>query len=161
MSNAALANDYFDAVPPTAVFSRQQLMARYRHSNVASELSNPPTPKWLDEAKNQLEELSKLANGWDSYGGKQITATALSFARQLLLQLVTPGMPRPSLVPTSDGSVQIEWHTKGIDLEILVLSSTRVGVSFDDLQGEHEPVDVELQYDFRELNRMIEVLSQR
>ena len=41
-------------------------------------------------------------------------------------------LPSPSIVPTSRGGVQIEWHVKGIDLEIEVVTPHRFQASFED-----------------------------
>jgi len=41
-------------------------------------------------------------------------------------------LPLPALVPTTARGVQLEWHTRGIDLEITVESLSSVGVYFED-----------------------------
>ena len=86
---------------------------------------------------------------------------ARNAAHSLLQMISSTSTPEPIIVPTQDGSVQIEWHAHGIDLEIRILSSTKVRVSFEDLRGEHEPFEGELQYDFTPLGAAIQILSNR
>jgi hypothetical protein len=40
--------------------------------------------------------------------------------------------PEPQIVPTPSGGVQMEWHTRGIDLEIETLGGGRFGAFFED-----------------------------
>jgi hypothetical protein len=40
--------------------------------------------------------------------------------------------PAPFLVPTSSGGIQMEWHLKGIDVEIETLSGHSLAVYFYD-----------------------------
>ena len=129
--------------------------------DISSYMMSSPFPDWLEKAKVQVEDLGRLQPGWDSYNARPISAIARTAAYGLLGQLSSPRTPEPTLVPTSDGSVQIEWHTRGIDLEIRVLSSTRVSVCFEDLRGEVASMEDELQYDLTALREAIQALSNR
>lgn len=66
----------------------------------------------------KLMELSLLKDNWDSYGGKPITELALAEAQLLLKALVAIQAVEPSVVPCSNGGIQLEWHRNGYDLEI-------------------------------------------
>lgn len=71
--------------------------------------------------KAVLEKLASfrhLAIGWDSYGAKMIDREAIAAAQQLVLR----GLPAGDwqAVPGPDGSVQLELHEGGIDIEICV-----------------------------------------
>lgn len=133
----------------------------YPRIDVSSYVMTGHSPAWLLSAKAQLDELSRLQRGWDSYNAEPITSVARKAALGLLRQLSGPLTPRPDLVPTADGSVQIEWHTHGIDLEVRVLSSTRMRVCFEDARGELDSMEDELQYDLRVLSEAVQVLSSR
>lgn len=133
----------------------------YARGDFVSYVMTSPFPGWLGSAKNRLEELGTLPPDWNSYGAKPVSALARTAAYGLLRQLAGPNTPKPALVPTSDGSVQIEWHTRGIDLEIRVLSSTRISICFEDLYGDVAPMEDELQYDLTALGEAIQVLSNR
>lgn len=156
--------DYMDdcAVlePAPAAFALYDSAAR-PYADLASYMMTSNLPGWLGTAKARLDELGKLQPGWNSYGAPSISANARTTAYYLLRQLAGPNTPRPYLVPTSDGSVQIEWHTRGIDLEIRVLSSTRIGVCFEDSLSEDDPMELELEYDLTKLGEAIQILSNR
>ena len=65
-----------------------------------------------DRFERKLAEFAALKPGWDSYHGEAITSAALDGMRRLLNAL--------SLVPCSDGGVQLEAHTLGWVFEIEV-----------------------------------------
>jgi hypothetical protein len=133
----------------------------YSRVDVSSYVMTGYSPAWLMSAKAQLVELSRLQRGWDSYNAEPISTVASKAAMGLLRQLSGPDTPRPDLVPTVDGSVQIEWHTHGIDLEVQILSSTRMRVCIEDARGQLDPLEDELQYDLRTLSEAVQVLSSR
>jgi hypothetical protein len=59
----------------------------------------------------KLASFKDLKPGWNSYGAPQITEESIKSARDFLLI-------QPQPVPTSQGGVQLEWHLKGLDLEL-------------------------------------------
>ena len=120
-----------------------------------------PTPDWLGSVKVQIEEFALLRSGWDSYKARPISMGTRSAAFQLILDLVTENTPPPSVVPASDGTIQFEWHTKGIDLEIRILSMTKIEVAFEDSRGQAESVEGQFEYDFRRLASVMNILSTR
>jgi hypothetical protein len=79
---------------------------------------------------SRLESLLRLASDWDSYGGRPVSPLAALSAIQFLLHL--GAQPRPSVVPTSHGTVQLEWHGADIDLEIECFPTGRGRLSADD-----------------------------
>ena len=66
------------------------------------------------EAVDTLRKLSEFVPGWDSYGAKPISSECLCTAELLLRSCLHAGVPKPSVVPTASGGVQIEWHTREI-----------------------------------------------
>lgn len=162
-ANTALADECPVYEPAPAAFSGRHLSSMPYWGTDASlyMLSNAPLPPWWNSARSRLNELGKLAPGWDSYGAKVIASSARAAAIDVLRQITTRKTPPPSIVPTSDGSIQIEWHTRGIDLELRVLSPTRLNVSMEDAQNQVPPIEDEFQYDFRRILQAINVLSNR
>lgn len=77
-------------------------------------------PVWLPPTLSGLQELAALPAGWDSYGAPPIDPECLIKAVQVLVEAMEPDTPAPSVVPTSRGGVQFEWHTGGVDFEIEV-----------------------------------------
>lgn len=71
--------------------------------------------------RKRADELRALPPGWDTYGGKTPDGATLDKAVELALA-VAPLVPDydPALVPCSDGSVQVEWHDGGYDVEMWV-----------------------------------------
>ena len=91
-------------------------------------------PGWVPPTLQTLGQLLTLPRDWDSYGGRAVDPACAWAAWQLLLLLMGEDSPVPSLVPTSRGGVQIEWHAQGIDLEIEVVTAQQFYVSFEDAQ---------------------------
>jgi hypothetical protein len=115
---------------------------------------------WRPRAIARLEELVQLKPNWDSYGGRPVTARIADVALGILESLMRDTTPSPSIVPTSSGHVQFEWHTEGIDLEVEVVSPILLRVSFEDKQTGDEWAR-DLNVDLTDLNNAISVLSQR
>jgi hypothetical protein len=89
-------------------------------------------PAWVQATLQTLGHLLTLPQDWDSYGGRPVDPGCVWAAWQLLLVLMREDLPAPSIVPTSRGGVQIEWHVKGIDLEIEVVTPRQFQASFED-----------------------------
>lgn len=66
-------------------------------------------------------ELRMLPDGWDGEDSAPPDWHALERAVELAL-VVAPFFPtyEPALVPCSDGSVQVEWHADGFNVEMWV-----------------------------------------
>jgi len=67
---------------------------------------------WLDEIKEELNELESLDENWDSYDAPKIDKNLISSAENLLADiyshLISP--PKPFIVPVINGSIDIEWE---------------------------------------------------
>jgi hypothetical protein len=94
--------------------------------------SSPTTPDWLPQAGKALDELLALPPDWDSYGARAIQPDIVRAARRLLSDVARPDTPQPTLVPTVQGGVQLEWHVRGVDVEIELLTADRAHVSYVD-----------------------------
>jgi hypothetical protein len=101
-----------------------------------------------------------LKPGWDSYRAPRVKPEAGQAAFDLLRDIMRARTPVPSIVPMADGGVQIEWHAKGVDLEIEVRSATQATAYFEhrDSQDSWEK-DLAGGLDVRPLNRPIRLLS--
>lgn len=121
----------------------------------------PPYPLWLTKAEETLHRLVDLPENWNSYGSRRIDPEIARQASRLLVQLAQPDTPEPSVVPTRRGGVQIEWHDRGIDLEINLVSPKEMHVSFEDGPDDEE-WEQELSYpDIDPLTQAITKLSNR
>lgn len=91
-------------------------------------------PVWLPDLLAEIAELGQLNENWDSYGARRIDPRCVEAAVNLLHAVLDVATPRPTVVPTSRGGVQLEWHRGGIDLEIEIQSPARMNVFFEDEQ---------------------------
>jgi len=100
-------------------------------------------PEWLMPVLSALSELLALATNWDSYGAPSVDPRSVASALEALSWVMRSDTIVPTVVPTVQGGVQVEWHTRGIDLEIEVSPLGRAYVYFydrqDDAQWEGEP----------------------
>jgi|SRR5215471_11638491 len=121
-----------------------------------------PERKWEVEVVQALARLVKMPAGWDSYNAPQIKRDAGHFALEILQAIMRARTPVPQVVPSAEGGVQLEWHEKGIDLELHVTAPYQWELWFRDLQEPNaEPTSLELTDDFSALKRPISLLTTR
>lgn len=110
-------------IAETATLSAQETTSPWERLqlNVQYSVSRALWPEWARSAFDRLFALLDLRPNWDSYGGRSIDVKAADKAMSLLLELMNDRSPAPTIVPTPVGGVQLEWHQRGIDLEIEVL----------------------------------------
>ena len=77
-------------------------------------------PAWTEPTVAALLKLGYLSADWDSYGAPPIKRSLLGEALALLTRVMTEHSPAPSIVPLHDGGVQLEWHRRSQDLEIVL-----------------------------------------
>lgn len=63
-----------------------------------------------------FDDMRQLGPNWDSYGASPIDPRAIQAAIDLIYCL--PGTWVP--IPCADGSVQLERHSGGFDMELLI-----------------------------------------
>lgn len=70
------------------------------------------SPSWLVDVLDRLLAFAELQPGWDSYGAPSIATEAIDLATRFLQLLADalPRLPRPMVVPTTHGGVQLEWN---------------------------------------------------
>ena len=90
-----------------------------------------------------LIELLELPGGWNSYKSSPIRKENVTFAVELLAHLMRVDTPAPNVVPKVRGGVQLEWHTRGVNLEIAIDSPDDVNFFAEDIQGDEDPVEEE------------------
>jgi len=75
-------------------------------------------PAWIDAVMLKLNELLDLPHNWDTYGADRINVNSTIFIFEMLVELISKGIPQPAIVPITEGGVQMEWHINGANLEI-------------------------------------------
>lgn len=113
---------------------------------------------WFTALKARLNDLTALPVGWDGYAGRPVTFQCAHFVANMLERLCQPDVPPPSLVPGSDGSLQVEWHRKMFDVELDVLDVQRVVATRVNRMTDEEEV-IEIQSDFAAIVHWITALS--
>lgn len=101
-------------------------------------LVDEPSP-WVASLDKRFNDLTSLPIGWDGYKGVPVLYTVAKFASLILSRLYVTGLPAPSLVPGSDGTLQIEWHINQYDVELDILNVNSIFASrYDCLSGAEE-----------------------
>jgi hypothetical protein len=76
------------------------------------------TSSWFSTVGDQLARVSRFEAGWDSYHARPLdhgrAEVAISFLGRFLERHSEP----PAVVPLSDGGLQLEWHSGGVDVEV-------------------------------------------
>ncbi len=122
-------------------------------------------PPWLSGSINTLNTILALKQNWDSYGAYPIHPKTAVTTIQILMAVMKDRTPSPAIVPTPSGSIQLEWHRSGIDLEVEITPNGHCSVSYKDETGQSEPWDGNLThhpaYSPQLLSGFIEQLTQR
>lgn len=88
---------------------------------------------WLRDALMEVNELTALAAGWDSYRARPVEASAAVGVAMFLHDHSYHDLAAPQVVPMTDGGVQLEWHRDDVDFEIS-FSDDDPGVYIEDLR---------------------------
>jgi hypothetical protein len=75
--------------------------------------------------------LLDLRDGWDSYRGQALTAEARVLLPRAIQVAHAFGLPRPWVVPCSDGGFQLEWHRPDFEAEVELDSDGDVTLFID------------------------------
>lgn len=100
--------------------------------------------KWEEEVHRKLFSLLLLEPGWDGYKGLKPSAAAAMFAMQILHEIMSPLLGIPQIVPTPEGSIQLEWHQSDCDLEINISGIYQFDMWFENHRTNDAPISKEL-----------------
>ncbi len=75
--------------------------------------------EFVARVQADIEALRHLVPNWDGYGAPRIDPEVMEAAKWLIAQVPENLVVRPRVVPTSNGSIQLEWHAgpKSLELE--------------------------------------------
>lgn len=136
------------AMEPAQIYGSRREYTLRRYGEELRVATDTPEPAWLRESLQQLQRLLRLEPDWDSYGAKPIRLSTVSFALKTLDQIAPDSLPAPAIVPTPLGGVQLEWHERGVDIEIEVGSAYQATFYFADLDsGDEWEVDPSVQHE--------------
>lgn len=95
-------------------------------------------PRWAA----RIAELAQLQDGWLPPSTEAPTRGVLDVTEELLLACVDDNLPRPSIYPSGDGGVQLEWRAPGYNIEVELLNDGRVELAwFAEMSDETEEVE--------------------
>lgn len=122
------------ARPAAVAATAEQLVAGARRIVIRKRGPSGPTellvsglwPVSFLKSAGAVVDLLNLPAGWNSYGALPIAPQTAVQAIQLLAVFIGPGTPAPAVVPRVRGGIQLEWHTKSIDVEVYIDSPGNV-----------------------------------
>jgi hypothetical protein len=136
----------FATEPSAAVFHRRPLRTHETEAQ-SQALSVPAEPAWTDQplvirvserhraammaVLDRMRSFLDLPEGWDSYGARPVNESTFRTAAQILCVTAIKDVVPPSVVPTSGGGVQLEWHTVNADLEFTIEPNSAVEAFLD------------------------------
>lgn len=94
-------------------------------------------PSWLHAVDVEIKELLLLPEGWDGVAAYPVSVEAVSCARRLLAEICAalPALRQPTVTPSIDGCVALEWHSAGRHLDFTVGRESIEVFYEDDEQG--------------------------
>jgi hypothetical protein len=157
-ANAQRMDDvYYESttsIPPAA--------RRAQYPNFFKSFDVPPERRWQIEVQARLLKYVQMQKGWDSYRAPPIGWDTGLFALFVLNDVMRTRTPIPQVIPSAVGGVQLEWHEKGVDLELHITAPYQCELWFQDHRDPHGvPISVELTDNFSALLKPIELLTTR
>jgi hypothetical protein len=80
--------------------------------------------------------MATLPPRWNGSAGVPPDLQTIAFAGQQLAGLQQQGVPAPTINPSPDGAIYAEWHTRGLDIELIFEAPYRIVVLAEDARGE-------------------------
>ncbi len=92
---------------------------------------------WLRLTSSEIKELLLLGRGWDGVAAYPIAPAAVNNAQRLAQKIgqIAPNLPRPTITPTIDGQVVLEWHTDTHYVDFTVGSKAVIVFYNDEAEG--------------------------
>lgn len=118
-------------------------------------------PDWVGVVEERLNRLQELTYNWDRQGALPNRYDVVVFATTFMQQILFDNTAAPQILPLASGGLQLEWHTKGIDLEIEIAAPNEVYIIFEDELAPETNFDTELNSDYSSLIGPIKALSER
>jgi hypothetical protein len=116
-------------------------------------------PAWLKPTITRAANLLALPTNWDKFGAPRIEPTAIQNAIDTLSLFMADRSSLPQWTPTRNGGVQLDWHERGIDLEIAFERDRPDGYAvFSDLENPDDDWDGSVN---QQLQRMRVLFSER
>lgn len=108
------------APQPNVQYSWSMGVAQLQASIVSASLRN--------DSVKRVEELGRLEDNWDGYGGFAPSKVVCEYAGQLVNRIaVFQNLPSPEITPSPSGTVVFTWETKGAEAILEIGDNTFSG----------------------------------
>lgn len=96
-----------------------------------------PQSSWIHAVDVEIKELLLLSEGWDGAAAYLVSVEAVSDARELAAKVCAalPGLRPPTVTPSIDGRVVLEWHSPDRHIDFTVGRDSIEVFYEDDEQG--------------------------
>ena len=128
------------AVEPPAPALRKVIIRKHGPALRVEIYATGPMSRPFLKSVEGVVDLLGLPPGWNSYSAKPIAARNAIRAIQVLAGLMNPDTPPPAVVPRVQGGIQLEWHTREIDIEVYIDSPEKVSF-FAEYAGSGESIE--------------------
>ena len=95
-------------------------------------------PDWVGPTVESFVRIMQLPPNWDSYGAEPIPSAVIERAVEVLSHVMEDNSPHPSIVALSEGGLQMEWHLRDQDVEIVVSTDEPPSFYYRDQEGSAE-----------------------
>ena len=92
---------------------------------------------WFSHTRETMDRLLEKSTA-SATGGPSVQPAAADQLIELLSMILNHDTPPPSVVPTWEGGIQVEWHRNGVDFEIEAGPSGNIDFFFKDSDTECE-----------------------
>lgn len=117
-------------------------------------------PAWAQPLLREFAEILSLPRGWNSYNARPIDPQSVADALNLLHGVMPPSAPVPIVTPTNGGGILLEWHTRGMDIELSPLPNETYSLYWRDLRAGDEN-EIEDASDVTPLAALLQMLTDR
>jgi hypothetical protein len=117
----------------TAISSREVLPA-----NMVSSSEDTLLPSWFPAFSCRMDELSRLPDGWDSYGARALNGEAASDLSRFLRELSFAIQSQPAVSLNDEGGLVAEWQNPYYSLDLVVNPLSEVCVYYHDIAANRE-----------------------
>nr|WP_294546679.1 hypothetical protein [uncultured Rhodopila sp.] len=119
----------------------------------------PDRTAWL-RARGVLGQLARLPLGWNGAGADHPDPQTIAFAAIELASLERWGAPAPTINPSPDGAIYAEWHSSGLDIEVIFEAPYKIISLIEDARGQVSSFEGE-DDDLRRSMEALKVLGSR
>lgn len=101
----------FGAAPSASSLDESALTLQRMHFAIPGSLAPPSS--WIHAVDIEIKELLLLPEGWDGAAAFPVSVEAVTSARSLAAEIcdALPGLRHPTVTPSIDGRVVLEWHS--------------------------------------------------